>query len=247
MYRNRKITVCFPCRNEAGHLEQVLQSVPDFVDEIIVISNKSSDDTVMVARRLGARGIEDNRTLGGIGYGYAHMTGINAATGDIIVGADGDGTYPVEQLAEIIDHFLDNKIQFLSCNRHPLRGDTRIPFKLRFGVWMLNVEVRMLYRRKIQDILSGMWLIDRSIKSKLDLTMGDWNLSPEIKLNAATNPDISFQEYHIEQHVRHGESHQNYFKTGISHAWWILKNRVAPKVREADVSDNLETASSKFE
>jgi glycosyltransferase involved in cell wall biosynthesis len=225
MYRNLRVTVCLPCRNEAASLDHVLAQIPAFVDEIIVISNNSTDDTAAVARKLGAKAYEDNRTIGGIGYGFAHMTGIANATGDIIVGADGDATYPVEKLDTIIDYLLEQKLDFISCNRYPLQDGTKIPFKLRCGVGMLNAEVRLLYGVKIQDILSGMWVFKKDIRDQLHLTMGDWNLSPQIKINAATNPSIAFREYSIAQHQRLGESHQHYFKTGMSHAWWILKNR----------------------
>ncbi len=227
MYRNKTITVCFPCRNEGNHLKTILSKVPEFIDEVIVISNNSTDNTVDEANQLGVRVLEDNRTIKGIGYGFAHITGIHAASSDIIVGADGDGTYPVEQLAEIIDNFIDNELNFMSCNRYPLHTDTDIPFKLQLGVWILNVEVKILYGKNIQDILSGMWVIDSGIRSELNLKMGDWNLSPEIKLSAATKPKIKFAEYPIVQHQRHGESHQNYWKTGLSHMWWIFKNRFA--------------------
>ena len=54
------------------------------------------DDTVAVAKKLKLKALEDNRTIDGIGYGFAHMTGIENATGDIIVGADGDATYPIK-------------------------------------------------------------------------------------------------------------------------------------------------------
>ncbi len=239
MYRNLKISICFPCRNEAGHLDQVLAKVPKFVDEIIVISNKSKDDTVGEAKRLGAIALEDNRTIGGIGYGFAHITGIENATGDIIVGADGDATYPVENLATIIDHLIDQKLDFISCNRYPLQDGTRIPFKLRLGVWLLNTEVRVLYGKKIKDILSGMWVFKRSIRTDLNLTMGDWNLSPEIKINAARSQNIRFGEYSIAQHGRLGESHQNYFKTGFTHAMWILRHRIHTMAPWSTNSDQI--------
>lgn len=225
MYRNQKISLCFPCRNEANHLKEVLARVPKFVDEVIVISNKSSDNTVEVARKLGVVVHEDNRTIKGIGYGFAHMTGIKNATGDIIVGADGDATYPIENLAKVIDYLLDNKLDFVSCNRYPLQAGTKIPFKLKLGVWLLNSEVRVLYNLKMNDILSGMWVFKKPVKSKIKLVSGDWNLSPEIKLKAARHPKVKFSEYSISQHKRMGESHQNYFKTGMSHTWWIFKNR----------------------
>jgi hypothetical protein len=165
------------------------------------------------------------------------MTGIKNSTGDIIIGADGDASYPIEDLGKIIDYFLDKKIDFLSCNRYPLQKGTKIPFKLRFGVWILNLEVQILYGIKINDILSGMWVIKKGVKNKLGITMGDWNLSPQIKLNAATNPEIKFSEYSISQHQRMGESHQSHFKTGMSHLAWIFKNRWAPAkslTKEAD-------------
>lgn len=214
-----------PCRNEAGHLKEVLDGVPDFVDEVVIVSNKSDDDTVEVAQRLGVVAAEDNRTIGGIGYGFAHMTGIAKANGDIVVGADADGTYPLEDLKKVIDYILENNLDFVSCNRYPLQDGTRIPFKLRLGVWLLNTEVKILYGKKINDILSGMWVFKKDVKDKLQLTMGEWNLSPQIKINAATNPDIAFGEFSIKQHDRMGESHQNYFETGFRHAMWILKNR----------------------
>jgi len=225
MYRGKRITVCFPCRNEGSHLQEVVKRVPKFVDEVIVISNASKDDTVNIAKKLGLKVHEDNRTIGGIGYGFAHMTGIQNATGDIIVGADGDATYPIEDLSEILDNLIDNDLHFVSCNRYPLQPGTKIPFMLRFGVWMLNTEVRLLYGKKINDILSGMWAFKAEVRDKLDLTMGEWNLSPQIKLNAALHPEINFKEHSISQHQRMGESHQAHFKTGFSHLKWIFKNR----------------------
>ena len=226
MYRSQRITVCLPCRNEAGHLKEVIAKIPSFVDEVIVISNNSKDDTVAVAKKLGVTAHEDNRTIKGIGYGFAHMTGIENATGDIIVGADGDATYPIEDLAKVIDHLMAKKLDFVTCTRYPLKAGTKIPFKLRFGVWALNTEVRILYGVKLQDVLSGMWAFKRTARSNLNLTMGDWNLSPQIKINAATDASIAYGEYSIAQHQRLGSSHQNYFKTGFSHMLWIFTNRI---------------------
>lgn len=224
MYRNHTISVCLPCRNEGKHLARVLHEVPSIVDEVIVVSNASNDDSVEVARSLGAMAYEDDRTIAGIGYGFAHMTGIGVAKGDIIVGLDADGTYPIEELSSIIDYLLDHKVDFVSCSRLE-RSD--IPFKLRLGVRLLNLEVRLLYGRKLKDTLSGMWLFRHEVQNKLLLDRGDWNLSPQIKLEALMHPDISFAEYPIVQKQRFGKTHQHYFRTGLAHAYWILKNRVA--------------------
>jgi len=230
MLKRKRITLCLPCRNEGSHLEEVIRRVPKVVDEIIIISNKSTDDTIKIAQKLAKKEprlkiLEDNRTIDGIGYGFAHMTGITAATGDIIIGADGDATYPIEDIKEIVTYFLKNQLNFMSCNRYPLKKGTKIPFKLRLGVGILNWEIRILYRIPIKDALSGMWVFRKEVREDLKLTMGEWNLSPQIKINAARNKKIGFTEYSIAQHQRLGETKQDYFKTGLSHALWILKNR----------------------
>ena len=226
MIKNYKISVCLPCRNEGSHLKEVLDRVPAYIDEILVISNKSTDDTVEVAKQIGGKVkvIEDNRSLRGIGYGYAHMTGINEAKGDIIIGADGDATYPLKDIKKIVLYLLKNGYDFISCNRYPLKENTKVPLKLRLGVMLLNLETLLLYRIRIKDILSGMWVFKSNIKSDLNLTMGDWNLSPQIKINAATNKSIRFTEYSIAQHQRLGSTKQNYFSTGVNHALWIMKS-----------------------
>jgi len=232
--KTAKISLVIPCRNEGYHLKEVINSIPEIIDEIIIVSNKSTDNTVEVGKSIAKENpkvivLEDNRTLNGIGYGYAHITGIEAATGDFIMGGDGDATYPFEEASNVIEIMNKQNLDFVSCNRYPVPKDVHIPFKLQLGVNLLNWEVRFLYWLNIKDILSGMWIFRQSVKDKLKLTMGDWNLSPQIKLNAALNPEINFMEYPIRQKIRLGETKQNYFKTGLSHAIWILKNRFKRK------------------
>ena len=236
MYKKLKISVIMPCRNEGSHLDEVVKRIPKYVDEIIVVSNKSTDNTVEVAKQLGLKVIEDNRTLRGIGYGFALMTGIKEASGDIIACIDGDATYPIENLDKIINHLDYNKLDFISCNRYPIKDKkTKIPLKLKLGVMILNIEANILYMLNIKDILSGMWVFKKEIRSELNLTMGDWNLSPQIKINAAKNSSIRFDEYNISQHQRKGETKQNYFSTGLSHAIWIVSNRL--RSRKVTIQD----------
>lgn len=228
MIDHKKVSLCLPCRNEGAHIREVISLVPSVVDEIIIVSNKSSDDTVQISRSIKDKRIrvyEDDRTIKGIGYGFAHTTGFSKATGDIIVAADGDATYPISDIQKVVNFLLDNKLDFVSCNRYPLRDNTKIPLKLRLGVSMLNLEILLLYGIRIKDSLSGMWAFRKDIVEDLHLNAGDWNLSPQIKINAARNRRIRFAEYSIVERPRMGETKQNYLKTGFSHAFWILRNR----------------------
>jgi glycosyltransferase involved in cell wall biosynthesis len=232
MYKNYKISVCMPCRNEAMHLDKVINNIPDYVDEIVVISNCSNDTTLETAQAISNKviALEDNRVKRGIGYGFAHMTGFQTATGDIIVGVDADGTYPCESIKDIVDHMDQNDLDFVSCDRFAKGQSSKVPFKLRLGVWLLSKQAHVLYGLKINDILSGMWVMKREIIDQLQITEGDWNLSPQIKINAHMDSKIRCTEYPVVQGERYGRSHQKYLKTGLSHALWILKNRMQTKM-----------------
>ena len=226
MYKNKKISIYFPCRNESNHLHLVVDSVPDFVDEIILVSNKSTDNTEIVANTIcknnpKVRFLIDNREIDGIGYGFASITGLMNATGDIIVSSDADLTYPLDVLTKILDHFLENEIDFLSCNRYPIKS-SKIPLLLQIGVNTLNLATHLFHRVKIQDILSGMWVVSKDKRDLLNLGKGDWNLSPEIKIKAARHKDVKFSEYHINQNIRAGSTNQSYFKTGFNHLQYII-------------------------
>ena len=229
MYKHKTISVCMPCRNEGAHLAQVLQSVPDIVDEVIVVSNRSTDDTLRIGRAWGATMLEDDRVHAGIGYGFAHMTALEAAHGDFIVGMDADGTYPLSYLKAILDRAIADNLDFVTCSR---MKHSKMPFKLRLGVELLNIEARVLYGYVFSDILSGMWVLRGDIRSQLRLTEGGWNLSPQIKVNAATNPVIAYGEFPIVQDRRFGTTHQKYFKSGFSHAKWLLDNRLRQNAQQ---------------
>ena len=149
MLNGSTVSLVMPCRNEAKHLARMVADIPDFYDEIICVSNKSSDDTVKVGREIERSNprfemLVDDRVASGIGYGFAHMTGINKAKSSIIVCADSDGTYPIEDLPRIMGVMKERGLSFASCSRYP---DKSIPLKLQLGVKILNFEMFLLTPR----------------------------------------------------------------------------------------------------
>lgn len=228
MFKHKKISVIIPCKNEEAALYSMLQNVPSVVDEVIVVDNGSTDNTVFVARTLGARVIKEKRNLEGVGYGYAHMSGIKHAKGDILIALDGDNTYPIEKIPEILTYMFKVNADFISCARFPLSNAKAISSLRQLGVRILNLETSILFNYHIKDILSGMWIMKRECAKRLNPKSGDWNFSPEIKLLALTNPEVHFSEYHISHAVRfNGVSKQNIWKTGFNHMEYILGLRLS--------------------
>lgn len=226
MLKGKTITLAIPCKNEEIAIATLLKKVPKYVDEVIVIDNNSSDKTAPVARKLGAKVFVEKRHVDGIGYGFAHQKAIKETTTDYLVTMDGDNTYPLDAIKLAVTEAEKKHLNFISCNRFPLKNEKVLSPIRRLGVWILNFEVRILYGYKMNDILSGMWLMDRTARKKLKLSEGGWNLSPEIKLAALTHPQVAFGEYHVHHHVRAGESKQLIWKTGFEHLAYILIRRI---------------------
>lgn len=204
----------------------MLQNIPDYVDEVIVVDNGSRDNTASVARAAGARVYIEKRHVEGIGYGFAHQTGMKHAKGDIVIALDGDNTYPMKAIKDIVRYMEKSGVDFVSCARFPLGNSQAISPLRQLGIRILNLQVSLLYGYHIKDILTGMWAMRKETIGKLDVINGEWNFSPEIKLAALTHPDIHFSEYHIEHAVRlNGLSKQNIWKTGFNHLMYIVQRR----------------------
>src|ERR1700738_1911723 len=86
VYKSQTITVIIPCLNEEQGIERVLQRMPPFVDQVIVVDNGSTDRTSGGARSLGAEVIREPVR----GYGRSYKKGFTNARGDIVVTLDVD-------------------------------------------------------------------------------------------------------------------------------------------------------------
>ncbi len=225
MYKSQRITVIIPCLNEEQGIERVLRRMPDFVDEIIVVDNGSTDRTSDVARSFGAKVVrEDVR-----GYGRAYKTGFRQATGDIMVTLDGDHSYPPDAISYLLEAFLHLEVDFLNASRFPVRDRRAMSFKHKFGNWVLSLAMSLLYFRWVSDSQSGMWVFRRSILHHMCLEADSMAFSEEIKIEALRHSDkIRFEEISILYSSRLGEIKLNPWRDGIYNLWFLVRKRFAP-------------------
>jgi glycosyltransferase involved in cell wall biosynthesis len=224
MYREKKVSVVIPCFNEEEGIAMVIGSLPGSVDEIVVVDNNSTDRTADVSREMGARVVFEGKK----GYGAAYKAGLPAVTGDITVTMDGDGTYPVEQIEECIDHLIDNGLDFVSASRFPLKDPKAMKFFNKIGNGVLTAATLILFMRAIRDSQSGMWIFRSEIYPGLHVRSDGMPLSEEIKINAIRNPEIKFDEYHVNYHPRVGEVKLNKWRDGLENLLYLLKLRFTP-------------------
>src|SRR5580698_10021626 len=193
MYKQQSITVIIPCLNEEQGIEGVMKRMPEFVDEVIVVDNGSTDRTADVAKRYGAKVIQEDAR----GYGRSYKRGFASATSDLIVTLDGDHSYPPDAISYLIEAFLHLDVDFLNASRFPVRDRQAMSFKHKFGNWILSLAMSILYFRWVRDSQSGMWVFRRSILKEMRLESDGMSFSEEIKIEAIRNPAVRFGEITI--------------------------------------------------
>jgi len=221
MYKGQSITVIIPCLNEEQGIRRVLESMPDFVDEVIVVDNNSTDGTSDVAASLGAKVIREEVR----GYGRSYKRGFSSAIGDLIVTLDGDHSYPVDALSYLIEAFLHLDVDFLNASRFPVRDRNAMSLKHKIGNLILSLTMSALYFRWVRDSQSGMWVFRRSILSQMKLVSDGMAFSEEIKIEALKSSKVRFGEISINYTSRMGEIKLNPWRDGFLNLWFLVKKR----------------------
>ena len=228
MYKGQRVTVIIPCLNEEQGIERVLRAMPNFVDEVIVVDNASTDRTSDVATALGARVIREEVR----GYGRSYKRGFSYATGDLIITLDGDHSYPVDALSYLLEAFLHLDVDFLNASRFPVRDAQAMSFKHKFGNLVLSLAMSVLYFRWVRDSQSGMWVFRRSILKNMSLESDGMAFSEEIKIEALKSSRVRFGEISIMYTSRLGEIKLNPWKDGFYNLYFLVKKRfTGPKRR----------------
>ena len=223
MYKGEKITVIIPCLNEEQGIEQVLKRIPEFVDQVIVVDNGSTDRTGDIAASLGANVVrEDVR-----GYGRAYKTGFSRASGDIIITLDGDHSYPPDAISYLLEALTHLEADFLSASRFPVRDRRAMSFKHKFGNFVLSFFTSVLFFRWVRDSQSGMWVFRRKILADMILESDGMAFSEEIKIEAIRDSRIRFVEINIQYSSRLGEIKLNPWRDGFQNLAFLFKKRFA--------------------
>ena len=224
MYKGRAVTVVIPCLNEEEGIRRVLEELPRFVDEVIVVDNDSTDSTAAIADEMGAIVVSELHR----GYGRAYKKGFSRATGDIIVTLDGDHSYPVDALSYLLEAFLHCGVGFLSASRFPTLKPDSMTMKHRVGNRLLSLAMSVLFLRWVNDSQSGMWVFRREALGQMNLTSDGMAFSEEIKIEAIRHKSIGFREMFIDYSQRVGEKKLQPWRDGVRNVWFLVRKRLLP-------------------
>ena len=149
------IKVVIPAYNEEQSIAHVIADIPkNWVSEIVVVNNGSTDRTAEVASNAGATVLHQPQP----GYGNACIMGIEylrdpSKSPDILVFMDGDYSDYPEQLYEVAEAIINGKADFVIGSRAlGNREDGSMTFPQVFGNWLATSMMKWFYKTSYTDL-----------------------------------------------------------------------------------------------
>lgn len=155
MYKNNKIAIVVPAYNEEENILDTLNSMPNYVDNIIVIDDGSTDKTASLVEEFSKKDNrirlvkhERNKGLGAaLSTGYIECKKYNP---DIVGNAAGDNQTPLEQIPRLIEPIINDETDCAKGNRFIDGSYKKMPLLRLIGNVLLSV---------IEKPVTGYWHI----------------------------------------------------------------------------------------
>ena len=223
-----QIKVIIPAFNEANSIGRVIADIPKHVNEVIVVSNNSTDKTIAIAESAGATVLEENQR----GYGYACLKGLayikeSLVKPDIIVFLDGDYSDYPEYLDAIVRPIIKCDVDLvIGARAKELREDGSMTTPQIFGNWLATRLMKLFFKSRFTDL--GPF---RAIKYEtlLGLEMEDktygWTVEMQLK---ALKQRLAYTEVKVPYRNRIGVSKisgtlKGAIFAGVKILGWIFK------------------------
>jgi len=202
-----KIDVSIPAFNEEDAIVHVLKDIPtDFVREVIVVNNNSSDNTSKNAKAQGATVLNQEKK----GYGWACLTGIEYLNQkeekpDVVVFMDGDYSDYPEEMKLLVEPIVNNDYAMIigSRSKGKRQRGSMTPQQI-FGNWLATRLIKLLYRVKYSD-LGPFRAIKYTDLIEMDMQDKTYGWTVEMQAKAAKRK-LKVGEIPVNYRVRIGKS-----------------------------------------
>jgi glycosyltransferase involved in cell wall biosynthesis len=218
-----KVSVVIPAKNEAANIAWVLQRIPPMVYEIVLVDGHSTDSTIEVATRLCPDIVvvhEERR-----GKGAALQAGFAAATGDIVVMLDADGSMHPGEIIRYIA-MLVSGFDFVKGSRFMAGGGSSdITRVRRLGNRGLLGLANFIYRTRYTDLCYGYCAFRRTALNELALSADGFEIETQLVVHARMAGLRISEVPSFESARRFGQSNLRTFRDGQRVLWTLLRAR----------------------
>lgn len=218
------VSVVLPCLNEEAAVGPTVAEAfrglqrAGYPGEVIVVDNGSTDRSVERAQAAGARVIHEPKR----GYGAACLAGIRAARGNVIVMADADQTYDLENMHDLLKPLAEGADMVVGSRLRGTISKGAMPTLHRYvGTPIITRVLRTLTGTSLSDSQSGYRAFWRDITFALNLKAPGMEYASEMLLKAG-RAGLTLKEVPTNYRVRVGKSKLNTFSDGWRHIHMLL-------------------------
>ncbi|HET9729391.1 MAG TPA: glycosyltransferase family 2 protein [Acidimicrobiia bacterium] len=217
------VSVVIPTLNEAENLPHVLAAMPHWVDDIIVIDGLSHDGTVAVAsnwaRRVQVVSVHER------GKGRALRAGFEAATTDIVVAMDADGSNDPFELPRFVGALLSGADVALGTRFATGGGTSDMELHRRLGNHALRLCVRMAFGTRYSDLCYGYMAFWRDVLPALDGPHAGFEVETMVHIRARQHNMHVVEIPSFERERLSGTSHLHAVRDGLKILRTITRER----------------------
>ncbi|MEV5748283.1 glycosyltransferase family 2 protein [Actinoallomurus sp. NPDC052308] len=222
------VTAVIPTLNEAANLRWLLPRLAG-VDEVVVVDGESADGTADVARRLRPDAVVISQPPAG--KGAAMRAGFRAATSDVIVAIDADGSMDPRE--------IDAFVALICCGFDVVKGsrycvgggsDDLTLLRRAGNLWLTRLA-NVLYGVRWTDLCYGYIALRRSVVDRLDLAADGFEIETELCVNAVTTGLRIAEVPSHELDRRSGVSKLNAARDGLRVLRTMVQGRRGPANR----------------
>ncbi|MBN1991851.1 MAG: glycosyltransferase family 2 protein [Anaerolineae bacterium] len=179
-----KLSIIIPVYNEETTLAEIIGRVraTGLAYEIITVDDGSNDQSPAILARLQHSGRPPLRLLRhrqNQGKGAAMRTGLEAATGDLVLVQDADLEYDPADYAALLAPFADPSVQVVYGSRN-LRRNARSSWAFYWGGRLLSWITNWLYGAHITDEATGYKVIKTNLLREMGLETDGFEFCPEV-------------------------------------------------------------------
>lgn len=196
------VKVVIPAQNEERAIGKVISEIPDWVSEVIIADNGSTDNTAQVAKDHDATVV----SVPEAGYGRACLGGIAAAGDyDILVFLDGDASDYPEDMRLLVQPIRDEKADMVIGSRvlGELEKGALTP-QQRFGNALACWLMKLIWKHRYTD-LGPFRAISREGLQRLNMEAPTFGWTVEMQIRALKQ-DLRCQEAPVRYRKRIGKS-----------------------------------------
>ena len=218
-----KTTVVIPAKNEEQSIGKIIAKCRKYAQEILVVDGHSRDSTARVARRLGARVVQDN----GLGKGDGIRVGIQEAKGDILVFIDADGSHDPNDIPELIKPIKQGQADMVVGSRgmggsDELHGDVEKLLRM-IGSDIILIGINKKFKVNLTDSQNGYRAVRTAAARSLRLEENITTIEQEMTIKFLKK-GFRISEVPTHEYARaHGASVIKLRRVWFRYVWSFLK------------------------